>query len=129
MRTAYLPYYLSRAVLSALFSLAVFGVSWVALLAGLVLFGLFLFYLHGGWFRVDPTSPLFPLRRDQHARDIQRKSLIAALAVGLLLPLLSEMLTSFLPWPAVPGSASAGFAAVTYLLSQFYFFLRAQQLS
>ena len=70
MKREYLPYYISRAVISLLFSLLVFGFSWKALLLSAILFGLFLLYLHSGWFSVDLKNPLFPLRCDSRGQMI-----------------------------------------------------------
>jgi len=85
MKTEYLPYYLSRAIISVIFAALVFGLTWAAAAAAAVIFGLFLLYLHSGWFEIDLSNPYFPLRRDQRGRDVQRKSLIAAVSVSLLI--------------------------------------------
>jgi hypothetical protein len=84
MKTEFLPYYLSRAIFSLLLAAAVFGLNWAAGAAAAVMFGLFLIYLHSGWFEIDLSNPFFPLRRDQRGRDVQRKSLIAAVCTALL---------------------------------------------
>jgi len=84
MKTEYLPYYLSRALISILFSSLVFGVNWMAGAAAAVIFVLFLIYLHSGWFEIDLRNPFFPLGRDQRSKDVQRVSLIAAVSATLL---------------------------------------------
>lgn len=122
MASKFLPYYLSRALLSLVFAGLVFGLTWQGLLFALALFGLFLLYLHSGWFQVDAGSPLAPLRRDERGRDIQRKALIVALPVVAAVYLV-------LSWN--PGSsASTGSVAVTlgvlaYFITQFILFARA----
>lgn len=115
MKRPFLPYYVSRALLSAVFSILVFGITWKALVLGLVLFGLFLLYLHSGWFAVDAGNPLFPLRRDERAREAQRKALIAALIVGagVFLGL------SFLPLGATATSAAVPLAITLAVLVYF----------
>ncbi|HDD55608.1 MAG TPA: hypothetical protein ENG59_05155 [Chloroflexi bacterium] len=95
MKKGYLPYYLTRAIISILFSALVFGLSWVAGVFAAVLFGLFLLYLHSGWFDVNPATPFTPLRRDPRAREIQRKALIAALVCGTTLFVISPYLSNW----------------------------------
>lgn len=119
MKREYLPYYISRAVLSAVFALLIFRFTWQAALFAVLVFSLFLLYLHSGWFRVDLANPLFPLRRDGRAEAIQRKALIAAIVVGLLAFI---TLTQFSWAPGVAGAAgSLALAAgvIVYLISQF----------
>jgi len=119
------PYYLSRALLSAVVAILLFGLSWQALVAGLVFFGLFLFYLHSGWFAIDETRPLFPLRRDAFGREAQRQALILALAtVAVLYLVLSRVLG------ASPGSTASillPVGAVVYFLAEWIFFARAHR--
>jgi sterol desaturase/sphingolipid hydroxylase (fatty acid hydroxylase superfamily) len=125
MKKEYLPYYISRALLSMGFSALVFGLTWKALLAAVILFALFLLYLHSGWFSIDLSHPLSPLRRDERAREIQRRSLIAAVGVGLaiyvLLPLAASWLTFTLP--TGPLALSAGVLA--YFAAQFILLARS----
>lgn len=59
MKKEFLPYYVSRAILSTAFSILVAGFSWNAALLATVFFGLFLLYLHSGWFSVDLGNPFF----------------------------------------------------------------------
>jgi len=82
MKRQFLPYYFSRALLSAVFPVLVFGFTWKSLLFCIVLFGFFLLYLHSGWFQVNPANSFFPLRRDDRGRQAQRKALIAAVSAG-----------------------------------------------
>jgi hypothetical protein len=102
-------------------SLLVLGSSWRALILFAILFGLFLLYLHSGWFDVDPAQPLFPIRRDDRGREIQRKALITAIGTGAVL---------FLILTATPLAASAaliaiGVASLVYLVSQLLLLARA----
>lgn len=128
MKKSFLPYYLSRGGLSLLFALLVFGFSWQGLLFALVLFALFLLYLHSGWFSVDENNPFFPLRRDAHAQSIQRKALIAAIVVGLLTYLglyfgLAASL-SVAETRLVSGNITLAVAVIAYFVSQFVLFSR-----
>jgi len=72
------------------------GFNWKATLLAIVLFGLFLLYLHSGWFSIDLRYPLTPLRRDARGQQIQRKALIASIAVGLLIYLTSSHLSGLI---------------------------------
>jgi len=115
MKTEYLPYYLSRAVLSLLLAVVVFGVNWVAGAAAAVLFGLFLLYLHSGWFEIDLNYPFFPLRRDQRGRDVQRLALIAAVCTALLVGLAIKYLA-----PPLGLALSQGLALPLAVLAYFF---------
>jgi hypothetical protein len=84
MKRQFLPYYISRALISVVVPVLIFGFTWKSLLFGVVLFGFFLLYLHSGWFQVDPTNGLFPLRRDARGQQAQRKALIIAVCAGLV---------------------------------------------
>ena len=119
------PYYLSRGLISVLFGFLIFSLTWKAALLAVALFGLFLLYLHSGWYRVDPEQPLTPLRRDAHGQHIQRKALIAAVAVGMVLyvVLKSWPITAPETFPSGPLALSAGM--LIYFGVQFYLFLRA----
>lgn len=121
MNRHFTPYYLSRGAISLVISLLVLGLSWGALILFAILFGSFLLYLHSGWFHVDPAQPLFPIRRDDRGREIQRKALITAICTGAVL---------FLVLAATPLSASAapiaiGLTSLVYLASQLLLLARA----
>ena len=124
MKKEYLPYYLSRALLSAAFALLVFKLSWQAAVLGLVMFGLFLLYLHSGWFRVDLSQPLFPLRRDDRGASIQRKALIFAIAAGALVYLVLSQTPLFSRIQVASGSLALAIAVLTYFISQFVLHLK-----
>lgn len=125
MRKEFIPFYLSRAVLSALVAIHIMGLTWKAAIFAIILFGLFLLYLHSGWFRVDPRHPLIPLRRDERARDIQRKALIAAVVVGILVYVLQPQAANFLKLSAAAGSLSLSLGVITYFVTQFILLARA----
>jgi hypothetical protein len=125
MKREYIPYYLSRAVMSAFLAILVMGFTWKAVLIAIFLFGLFLLYLHSGWFQVDPSHPLTPLRRDERGRQIQRNALIAAITVGLLIYLIVSQASRLFDWSLVAGSLALSLAIITYFIAQFILMARA----
>ncbi len=124
MKTEFWPYYLSRAILGTLFAFLVFGFTWKALLFAVIVFALFLLYLHSGWFSVDSKNPLFPLRRDARGLLIQRKALIVAIAVGLLVYLFLPQLTRVFDLGVISGNSALSVAILVYFASQFALFAR-----
>ncbi len=124
MKKEYIPYYLSRAIFSAVFSLFVLGINWQAGFLAAVFFGLFLLYLHSGWFQIDMSTALVPLRRDSHGNLIQRKALIASVVVGLTIYLISTQLSGTLFQFVTFGNIGFPAAVVTYFLVQFVLFAR-----
>jgi hypothetical protein len=125
MKKEFLSYYISRAVLSSLFSLLVFGFSWKALLFSIVLFGGFLLYLHSGWFSVDSKNPLFPLRRDSLGLLVQRKALVISIVAGLLTYFSLSYLAGAFDLVLLSGNIAFAVAIIAYFASQFVFFIRA----
>jgi len=125
MKKQFLPYYISRALLSIVFAVLVVGFSWKAILISLVVFAFFLLYLHSGWFQIDDQNPLFPIRRDSRGQLIQRKSFIIAIGTGLL----TYFLLPFMPEPLGLTSLSINivfaFAITAYFTSQFLLFSKA----
>ena len=124
MKREFIPYYLSRAALSAIFAILVMGLAWKAFFFAIVLFGLFVLYLHSGWFLVDPSHPLTPLRRDEHGRQIQRIALITAVVVGILLFVISMQASTFLGTSFVTGPLALSIGVLTYFITQFVLFAR-----
>jgi formate/nitrite transporter FocA (FNT family) len=123
MKKLLVPYYVSRGVLCAAFSLLVFGLTWKALVLGGILFALFLVYVHSGWFAVDPANPLFPVRRDERAREAQRKALVAAIMAGIFVYVAVSALQSSISVAAAPLAISL--AILVYFASQFLLLARA----
>jgi len=123
MKKEFLPFYISRAILSAAFAILVVGVNWMAGLFAAMVFGLFLLYLHSGWFTVDLSHPFLPLRRDQHGQEIQRKALIASVIVGMLVYLIAPYLPSFLGF-SLSGNVAFSIGIITYFVTQFDLFVR-----
>jgi hypothetical protein len=123
MKREYLPYYLSRAVLSIGFSILVVGLSWRSALFMVVLFSLFILYLHSGWFSINLDTPYTPLRRDTHGMEIQRKALIFAAIAGILSYLISPYLSLWLSID-IPGSTALTAGILVYFFVQFLLFAR-----
>lgn len=125
MKRVFLPYYLSRAVLSGAFSVVVAGLTWKAFALAAVLFGMFLLYLQSGWFTVDPATPLFPIRRDERGREAQRKALIAALLAGVGAYLLLSALSLPAGASVAPAPLAVSLSVLVYFISQFVLLARA----
>ncbi len=95
MKKEYLPYYISRILFSAIFSVLIFGLTWTAGGFAILLISLFFLYLHSGWFEINLNTPLTPLRRDTRGKEAQRKALIAALVCGILFFVVSPYFSSY----------------------------------
>jgi len=122
MNASYIPYYLSRAAITGMFCFGTMGLTLQAGIWSLALFSLFVIYLHSGWFSVDESKPLFPLRRDAFGLEVQRKALISATWVAILFSLLLKSFPGLLaqfPWL---GVNIFGLGVVIYFLTQFYHF-------
>jgi hypothetical protein len=118
MKKEILPYYISRFILSMVVSILVWHFTWTAAVMTFVFFGLFLLYLHSGWFSIDLSTPLYPLRRDSHGQAIQRKALIVTVVFGLLLYTFAGSLIS--------GQIALSISIVIYFITQFTFFIKTQ---
>jgi hypothetical protein len=116
MKKEFLPYYISRFILSSVFSILVWRFTWIAALMTFVFFGLFMLYLHSGWFSIDLSTPLYPLRRDSHGQMVQRKALIVAVILGILLYTFAGSLIS--------GQIALSISIVVYFIVQFAFFIK-----
>lgn len=127
MKKAFLPYYLSRIIISFLFAFAVWGgITWQATLTALFFIGLFLLYLHSGWFRVDLTYPLFPLRRDQRAELVQRKAMVASLTVGIVFALELPSLFGVTDLALSTKNLAIPLAIIAYFSVQFFLLSKAR---
>ena len=124
MKKDFLPYYISRFLLSAIFAIAVFGFTWTALISATILFGFFLLYLHSGWFSVNPEHPFFPLRRDDRGQKIQRKALLLSLLAGLLVYFAVPSLAGIPNHPML-GNLALVLGILTYFAAQWILFARS----
>jgi len=124
MKNKFLPYYISRFILSVVFSILIWGFTWNAALMTIVFFGLFLLYLHSGWFSIDLKNPLFPLRRDSHGQSVQRKALVTSIVFSLLLYTVSMPLSGFTGIPLISGHIALSIGIITYFIAQFTLFIK-----
>lgn len=125
MKKEFIPYYISRALLSIVFSILVLGLSWKAILLALVFFGGFLLYLHSGWFSIDLKNPLAPLRRDLHGQLVQRKALIVSIVVSVSLYLISIGFSGYLGMVLISGHVALTIGIIVYFITQFLLFAKA----
>ncbi|CAG0941196.1 hypothetical protein ANRL1_00434 [Anaerolineae bacterium] len=80
-------YYLSRAVISAAWGilLALTGLEWwMAMLMGVIVFGLFLWAPHSGRYAVHPEFGITALRRDERTQTINDKAARNAFIVTMV---------------------------------------------
>ena len=124
MKRQFIPYYLSRAVLSLVLAAAVLGFTWKAAALAACFFAFFLVYLHSGWFEVDPSRPWFPLRRDERGREIQRKALLAAIVSGVIIFVLLTAIPFNASLTLAAGPLAMALGACVYLATQFALFAR-----
>jgi len=125
MRREFIPYYISRFVLSAIFALVIMGFTWKAVLLTLAFFGLFLLYLHSGWFQIDPSHPLTPIRRDERGRQAQRKALIAGIVVGFFVFFLFGPTVGLFDVKNAASLLALSLGILTYFITQFVLLARA----
>jgi hypothetical protein len=108
-----------------MYTLLVFGFTWKATPLAIVLFGLFLLYLHSGWFIVDLSHPITPLRRDARGQDVQRKALIGSVVLGLLVYTILAELAGPLGLSLATGQVALSLGNIIYFVTQFFFLARA----
>jgi hypothetical protein len=122
MKKQFLPYYISRALLSIAFSIIIVGFDWKAIPLSLMVFAFFLFYLHSGWFQIDERNPFFPIRRDSHGQLVQRKALIIAIGIGMLMYFLLPFLPASLGLTSLSLNIVFAVAIIAYFAVQFLLF-------
>ena len=124
MKRQFIPYYVSRAVLSLVLAVVVLGLTWQAAALAACFFAFFLVYLHSGWFEVDASRPWFPLRRDERGREIQRKALLAALVSGVIIFVLLTAIPFSASLTLAAGPLAMALGACVYFGTQFALFAR-----
>lgn len=123
MKRTLIPYYVSRAALSALFGwfFSLTMSLWVGVVAGIVVFAGFLWYAHSGRYLIDESTPLFPLRRDDRGKAIRDRSTVLAVVVtglaflGISLGVWASGAPSQLGWLAVVTGVVTYFVASNWL--------------
>lgn len=86
MKRELAPYYISRATMAVLFGyyVALSGPVWLGIVLGIVTFAGFIWYAHGGWYLIEPATPLYPLRRDKRGEAIRDRAVLLAVTAALL---------------------------------------------
>ena len=123
MKITFLPFYISRAIIFALFCFGSMGLNIVAAAWAFGLFALSVFYLHSGWFSVDKSKPLTPLRRDHFALEVQRKSIIAAVLIALSFHFLQANFPVVISQYSFLDMNAIGLGVIVYFLAQFSQFI------
>ncbi len=127
MNRALTPYYLSRALLSALFGYLISTGAGLAVgaILGCLTFLAFVWYAHSGRYLVDTSTPLFPLRRDARANAIRDRSLVVAVALaGLTYALLAILSRAFALQPSIGWLAIVVGVVCYFALSNWLFIRR-----
>jgi hypothetical protein len=126
MKRELIPYYISRAALSALFGLLIGWQSgwWLGVLTGVVMLAMFVWYAHSGRYLIDPSRPLAPLRRDERGKVIRDRALVAGVVVGGLV--VAGLGVAGLVWPLSTNLGSVGMLAgvITYFAVSNWLFVR-----
>lgn len=127
MNRQLMPYYVSRAVLSALFGwfFSLNAGPWLGVLAGLLVYAGFLWYAHSGRYLVETNNPLFPLRRDARARAIRDKATVTAVGVAGLAFLGLSIAAWILGFGHQIGSLALVLGAVTYFVVSNWLFVKS----
>lgn len=99
------------------------GFNLIAAAWALSCFGFSVLYLHSGWFTVDKSRPFTPMRRDQFALEVQRKSIIAAVLISLLFHFLQTHFPGIISHYSFLEMNAIGVGVVIYFITQFSLFL------
>ena len=126
MNRKLLPYYISRAVLSALFGwfFSLNAGPWLGVLAGILVYAGFLWYAHSGRYLVDTSNPLFPLRRDARAKAIRDRATVTAVAVAAFAFLGLSIVAWFLDLDYQIGTLALVLGAVAYFVASNWLFVK-----
>jgi hypothetical protein len=126
MKTKLIPYYLSRAVLSALLGwfMAYNLTPWVGVLTGTLTFAGFLWYAHSGRYLIDPSHPLTPLRRDTRGSAIRDRAVVIAVGVAGLVYFALFLLGLVVSLPAGIGAWALIAGVVAYFAVTNWLFVK-----
>jgi len=114
-----IPYYVSRALLSAVFGWF-FSINlglWIGILIGVAIYAYFLWQAHSGRYLVDPSSPLFPFRRDNRSRVIRDKAVVVSVAIAGVIFFVASIAASFLPIGNQVGLIALVIGVVIYFVA------------
>ena len=126
MNRALIPYYLSRAFLSALFGYLVAtnaGAVTGMVLGGLTFLG-FLWYAHSGRYLIDYSTPLFLLRRDDRGNAIRDRAVVVSVTVSALSYLALSILAHLLSINLSLGWLAIAIGIVCYFLVSNWLFIK-----
>lgn len=126
MKRELIPYYVSRAFLSALVGLLISSGNrlWMGVLLGLVVYIGFIWYAHSGRYLVDTTNPLFPLRRDVRGEAIRDRAIVISVVIGGLAYLGLSIASQVFPMKANIGSWAFALGVVAYFAISNWLFIK-----
>lgn len=119
-------YYVSRGLLSLVFG-SLFALTgspwWIAVLAGLIVFGFFIWAPHSGRYAVHPKLGVTALRRDEYTQAINDKAarngfIVATLALAIVSIYFGTITRTDVPVPIL--HVILVLAALAYFLSDFW---------
>ncbi|MCB9008599.1 MAG: hypothetical protein H6656_14725 [Ardenticatenaceae bacterium] len=124
MKRELIPYYVSRAMLAVLFGfyVAFSNAVWLGLLLGIVTFVGFLWYAHGGWYLIEPATPLYPLRRDKRGEAIRDRAILVAVTAAILFYVIFSRIAKAFVLTVSIGSWAFVLGAVTYLAVSYWLY-------
>jgi len=126
MKRELIPYYISRAFLSALVGLLISSGNgiWMGVLLGLVVYIGFIWYAHSGRYLIDTTTPLFPLRRDARGMAIRDRAAAISVAIGGLAYLGLSIASQLFPIKAHIGSWALALGMLAYFAISNWLFIK-----
>lgn len=126
MRRELIPYYVSRAFLSALLGLLISSGNgtWMGVILGLAVYVGFIWYAHSGRYLVDTTNPLFPLRRDARGMAIRDRAVVISVGIGGVAYLGLSIASHLLSISAPIGSWAFALGVVAYFVITNWLFIK-----
>ncbi len=124
MKRELTPYYISRAVLAALFGyyVALSSPVWLGILLGIVTFAGFLWYAHSGWYLIEPATPLYPLRRDKRGEAIRDRAILLAVTAAFLFYVVFSKVARFFALTVSISSWAFVLGAVAYFAVSYWLY-------
>jgi hypothetical protein len=127
MKRELIPYYITRAIVSAALGVIVVSSGWPwwgGVAMSFFGFAAFLWYAHSGHYLVDPSTPLAPLRRDARGKAVRNQALVIAVAVAGVSYALGSLLGPILSFPPNLGSWALLLGMVVYFAATNWLFAR-----
>ena len=126
MKRELIPYYVSRAFLSALVGLLISSGNeiWMGVLLGLAVYIGFIWYAHSGRYLIDTTTPLFPLRRDARGMAIRDRAVVISVAIGGLTYFGLSIASQLFPINAHIWSWAFGLGVLAYFAISNWLFIK-----